>query len=102
MRALARRILELTKGFRGKIFGALFIAGLLLFIPTLALSGLAANALLNGGSMVYVVALATVPALLQVLIYPFFYAIFTVLYYDLRVRKEGFDLEMLASALHQG
>ena len=33
------------------------------------------------------------------LIYPFFYVVLTVLYYDLRVRKEGFDLELLASSL---
>jgi hypothetical protein len=96
-----RRSWSLTSGFRGKIFGALFVAGLLLYIPVLALSGFAATALISGDAMVAVILLATIPALLQVLIYPFFYAIFTVLYYDLRVRKEGFDLEMLASALHQ-
>ena len=38
-------------------------------------------------------------ALLQVLAYPFLYVVTTVLYYDLRVRKEGFDLELLASTL---
>ena len=40
-----------------------------------------------------------ITSLLSILIYPFFYVVLTVLYYDLRVRKEGFDLELLASAL---
>ena len=37
--------------------------------------------------------------LIQLLIYPLFYCVLTVAYYDLRVRKEGFDLEVLASTL---
>ena len=37
--------------------------------------------------------------LIQTFIYPLFYCVLTVAYYDLRVRKEGFDLELLASAL---
>ena len=35
----------------------------------------------------------------QIFIYPLFYCVLTVAYYDLRVRKEGFDLEVLASTL---
>ena len=38
-------------------------------------------------------------ALVQMFIYPLFYCVLTVTYYDLRVRKEGFDLELLASTL---
>ena len=37
--------------------------------------------------------------LVQIFIYPLFYCVLTVAYYDLRVRKEGFDLELLASSL---
>ena len=37
--------------------------------------------------------------LVQMFIYPLFYCVLTVTYYDLRVRKEGFDLELLASTL---
>jgi hypothetical protein len=37
--------------------------------------------------------------ILQVLISPFVYCTVTVAYYDLRVRKEGFDLEILAARL---
>ena len=38
-------------------------------------------------------------SLIQLLIYPLFYCVLTVAYYDLRVRKEAFDLEVLASGL---
>jgi hypothetical protein len=37
-------------------------------------------------------------SILEVFIYPFIYIVVTVLYYDMRVRKEGFDLELLATA----
>ena len=45
------------------------------------------------------IALRLSSALLNILIYPFVYVLTTILYYDLRVRKEGFDLEMLAATL---
>ena len=35
----------------------------------------------------------------QLFLYPLFYCVLTVVYYDLRVRKEGFDLEVLAQTL---
>jgi hypothetical protein len=40
-----------------------------------------------------------VVGVLQMLLYPLLYCVLTVAYYDLRVRKEGFDLEVLASTL---
>lgn len=42
------------------------------------------------------VALASIA---QVLLYPLIYSVLTVAYYDLRVRREGFDLDLLAAAL---
>jgi hypothetical protein len=45
-----------------------------------------------------VLALA-ITGLVQIFIYPLFYCVLTITYYDLRVRKEGFDLELLASQL---
>jgi hypothetical protein len=41
----------------------------------------------------------SVVAVVQMLLYPLLYCVLTVAYYDLRVRKEGFDLEVLASNL---
>ncbi len=92
----------LTKGFRLKVLGAVMVAVLLLLVPGLALGALAvwATALLGESTATLVVMAST--AVLQLLIYPFFYSLTTVLYYDLRVRKEGFDLEMLATSLQSG
>lgn len=93
---------ELSRGYRGKVLGALGAIFLLLVIPGLAIGALAvgtsdasaAETTLSVGSMI-------VQSALQILVYPLIYVLTTVLYYDLRVRKEGFDLEMLASSLQQ-
>lgn len=87
---------ELSRGFRGKALLTLLVTALLLSIPTLIIGVLAGIATLLGVSaQVLVQALA---GLLQIFVYPFMYVALTVLYYDLRVRKEGFDLELLATA----
>lgn len=87
---------ELSKGFRGKALVTLLVTALLLLIPTMVAGILAAiAALLSASSPLVVLVLASV---LQIFVYPFMYVALTVLYYDLRVRKEGFDLELLAAA----
>jgi Tfp pilus assembly protein PilF len=71
------------------------IAGLLIGLPTalvrllLGLSGWrwGAGMLLSGA--------ATVAQVLEALALPFQVAVFTVLFYDIRIRKEGYDLEVL-------
>jgi hypothetical protein len=88
---------ELTRGFRGKVLLTMVVAFLFLVVPSFAIGGLAT--LLGASDSLVVLVLE---ALLQVLIYPFVYVVMTVLYYDLRVRKEGFDLELLATALQPG
>lgn len=94
------RSLALTRGRRLRIFCALLVVFLLLVVPTIALSGIAAAAGGVAGGAASVLVLVTA-SILQILVYPFIYVLLTVLYYDLRVRKEGFDLEMLATALQQ-
>lgn len=96
----------LTRGYRGKLFGGLLVIGILLYLPFLALGGFAAVSLpktpeaaaatVSSPTFLVVMALS---ALLQTLIFPLFYCLLTVAYYDLRVRKEAFDLEVLASSL---
>lgn len=95
---------SLTKGYRGKVFAAMFVAALLLYLPILALgltvgAGMLASGGVGTGFAAGAVVVAAIGALLQVLVYPFLYVVSTVLYYDLRVRKEGFDLELLASSI---
>jgi hypothetical protein len=95
----------LTRGSRWRIFGLGVTLLVLLYVPVLAISGLLAIFLPHGGSAGFVA--ASVPTILalaiggvvQLFIYPLFYCVLTVTYYDLRVRKEGFDLELLASSL---
>ena len=79
----------ITRGYRGKVFAALLVTFVLLLIPAVGLGALSAifglEALFSLASVV-----------LGVLISPFIYVTVTVLYYDLRIRQEGFDLEMLS------
>jgi hypothetical protein len=97
---------SLTRGYRLKLFSGLCVVGLLLYLPFLALGGYAAITLprtadaaaATVASPTFLVVMA-LSALLQTLIFPLFYCLLTVAYYDLRVRKEAFDLEVLASSL---
>jgi hypothetical protein len=86
---------ELTRGYKGKVFGTVFVGFLLLSIPGMGLSLFTGP----GASGVQALGVLAVQAILEVLLYPLLYVLPTVIYYDLRVRKEGFDLELLASAL---
>jgi len=88
-----KRSWHLTKGFKGKVFGLGCVAFLIVLLPSLALGMVAA--LLPGGE-------GTATALgdfVALAVTPLFTSAFTLLYYDLRVRKEAFDLEMLTQQL---
>lgn len=87
-----QRSWTLTRGYRGKLFLALMVSVLLLLIPAM---GLGAVSALFGLEFLFTIA----SVILGVLISPFIYVTVTVLYYDLRVRQEGFDLEMLSRHL---
>jgi hypothetical protein len=88
---------ELTRGFRGKVFLTMLVAFLLLLVPGIALGGV--GFLLGESDGILALLILVLESVLQIFIYPFIYVVMTVLYYDLRVRKEGFDLELLASSL---
>lgn len=96
------RAWSLSRGFRFRVFVAMMVVITLIVIPFIALGmfmvsqgTLEATTALNSEGLL-AVALA---ALIQTLIYPLLYAVLTVLYYDLRVRKEAYDLEVLAADL---
>lgn len=86
---------ELTKGFRGKVFVTMLVALLFLLIPTMIVGVVAGIGAFVATWPPFVTAILT--GVLQVFAYPFLYVVVTVLYYDLRVRKEGYDLELLAA-----
>jgi hypothetical protein len=109
-----RRSWTLTRGYRLRLlllgivvvvlaFIAVMGVGVVLGIVGAMLGGLRAGASpeAGAGATGFLITTAVVTGLIQLMLFPLFYAILTVTYYDLRVRKEAFDLEMLASALQQ-
>jgi hypothetical protein len=100
-----RRSWQLSQGYKGKLLLTMLVAFLLLLIPSIALGtfGGAVGGLTSADSGTRMeLFFFVIPLVLQVFVYPFVYVVQTVLYYDLRVRKEGFDLEVLASAMQAG
>ncbi len=88
-----RRSWSLTSGFKLKVVGVGAVMLMLLMLPMIAATVLAflvpaLEAVIFGLS-----------AILQLLVYPAFAAAFTLLYYDLRVRREAFDIQYLGDQL---
>jgi hypothetical protein len=91
---------NLTKGFRFKVFLVYVVSFLLIFLPAVALGGLGMAAATQAETVTGAAfGMLLVVTLLQLLAYPFFYVMTTLMYYDFRVRKEAYDLEMLSSSL---
>jgi len=87
---------QLTRGSRWKVLLTFLVAVLFLVVPMMAVGMLGAIGSVVGlWSDVIPLVLISV---LEMFVYPFIYIVITVLYYDMRVRKEGFDLELLAAA----
>ncbi|HEX2451733.1 MAG TPA: hypothetical protein VHJ69_11350 [Gemmatimonadales bacterium] len=97
---------RLTKGARWKLVGIFIPLFLILVVPMIAITvlvgvvagllGLGSPSDSGGTAAVLGAAFA---GLVQMLVYPLFNCALTVAYYDQRIRKEGFDLELLASRL---
>jgi hypothetical protein len=85
---------ELTRGYKGQVFGTVLVAFLLLLVPRVAVSTIWG---LSGGSSAALPPLV-ISSILEVVVYPYLYTVITLVYYDLRIRKEGFDLDLLAQA----
>lgn len=93
----------LTRGYKGKMFLLFLAVWLIILLPTLtigAIAGLMAGGPAEAGGSEGVM-VAVVAGLAQIVVYPLLYCSMTVAYYDLRVRKEAFDLEILESALQR-
>ena len=92
-----RPVVELTRGFRGKVFGIALIAGIIFYAPIAALGG-AVGAMRVSDPQTSAI-LAVVGALVPVVLTPLLACVFTLMYYDLRIRREGFDLQVLSQQL---
>lgn len=86
----------LTKGYKGKALGIGFVVFALILLPLF----------ITGALAVFMPGLDTTfrvgGLLLQLLIYPVVSCAFTLFYYDLRVRKEAFDLDHLGRQIGLG
>jgi hypothetical protein len=94
-----RRSWNLVRGSSWRVFGIRLLVGLITFIIAAVLIGLfelAGTGLDTNGRFVLQQVLN---AFANVFISPITYIAVTLLYYDMRIRKEGFDIEMLAQSL---
>jgi hypothetical protein len=97
-RALARSV-RLVRGRWWPTFGAIFLGFLLAGVVSGVINGVFAALLITsaGDSVFGAVTLNQVStALASIVATPFQAAMTAVIYFDLRVRKEGFDLELLS------
>ncbi|MFB3915380.1 MAG: glycerophosphoryl diester phosphodiesterase membrane domain-containing protein [Terriglobales bacterium] len=109
LRDAAARSAALTKGDRARIFVIYFLFSLLvyLFIVVLAVPAIAALSIFSRGNPAMVAKAApaflvvneTVSYLAQCLATPLLSIALALVYYDERVRKEAFDLQMLMSSV---
>jgi hypothetical protein len=101
MKAL-RRSRALVKGQWWSLFAVLLIAYLLTTIGQAALGfalGLPAYLLIDDSSMAGLILDGTIGLVARLVGVPLLTAVILVAYFDLRVRKEGFDLALLAERL---
>jgi hypothetical protein len=70
------------------------------FVPGIAIGGL--GAALTRDARMLGQAIEMLSAALPILLTPLFSCVLTLVYYDLRVRREAFDLEVLSEQLGAG
>lgn len=90
------RSYDLARGYVGKILGIVLLTYLIYILGVLAIGSLV---LLSGSLRIGEQSIAFLSNVLSVLILPIWSCIATLLYYDLRIRKEGFDLQVMAQQL---
>jgi hypothetical protein len=83
---------RLSKDCAAHLFYSVSIVLVLSWAVNLVVAGLAATLLTQSTAAIF-------GAVAFVFIYPLFSTVWTLVYYDLRIRKEGFDLEIMSRAL---
>jgi hypothetical protein len=95
----------LVAGNLGKVFAVGFLAfliGLIVSFPLGYVGGYVGTAFFTENTALRVFLIAAATTVSQVLVMPIGAAASILLYYDLRIRKEGFDLQMLAQSMMSG
>ncbi len=101
--AAMRRSFGLVRGRWWATFGALFVMYLIVAVIS-GVVGAVIGGILGAATdsrTVSAVVLTIVNILASMITLPLFAAVLTILYFDLRVRKEGFDLQLLAQGVGQ-
>jgi hypothetical protein len=88
---------DLTRGHRGRVFVVAFVAGLIVYLPIFGVALFAASLATDASGGAQVV--QTLAAVLSMVLKPILGCVFTLMYYDLRVRREAFDLQILGQQL---
>jgi hypothetical protein len=95
----------LASGNLGKIFSVAFLIIILAWviaIPFSYVGGFLGSILFPGSVMLMTFVNQLFSVVGQILIVPIGATAYILLYYDLRIRKEGFDLQMLANSISSG
>jgi hypothetical protein len=93
-----RRSSELVRGHRGKVFCVLLVVNLLQAVLAGGV-GMISNLVFSAASGSAAILSSALGNLLSIFLTPLAIIAAILLYYDMRIRKEGFDLEMLSRAL---
>src|SRR5437667_92677 len=89
---------ELTRSFKLKVLGLAFVAFLLCnVLPSQVLQAVAQA--LQGSAPAAAMVLTVFAVVLPLILAPVIAAVVTLIYYDLRVRREAFDLQVLGQRL---
>lgn len=88
---------ELTKGFKWKVFFIGLVVFIILYAPILTL-GVAVGIMRVSDPQTSAI-LAVIGAIIPVILTPLLACVFTLMYYDLRIRREGFDLQVLSQQM---
>lgn len=108
--AARARSWELTRDFRWHMLGLMMVYGIVLWILVIGFGILSTLVSGAGSDPAALAAAATsapalmasaLGALVTLAVNPILYCILIVAYYDLRVRKEAFDLDLLATTMEQ-
>jgi hypothetical protein len=92
---------ELVRGHGGRVFGLLFLMIILqnVLAAPVNLGAEILSKMLIESLVIQNLVSTAVQQVFNLLITPFFSVVVILLYYDLRIRKEAFDLEVLAKSL---
>ena len=88
---------DLTRTFKRKVFALAVVAFVIFSVPAGIAAGASGYFLIRSPALGQ--ALAVLAALLPIVLTPLLACVFTLMYYDLRVRREAFDLELLGRQL---